>query len=336
MTRLFHLVLSATLMTTLSVGTARAATIIKLGSLAPSGSPWDKGLRQIAAQWSALSGGAVTLKIYPGGIAGDEEDMIRKMRIGQISAAGMTGVGMCRIYSGVLAVQLPLIIQDDAELAYILDKMKPLFIQQIEKEGFTVLIWSKVGWVHFFSKKPVVTPADLKAMKQFVWAGDPASIQAWKEAGFQPVPLAVTDLMSSLQSGMVEAFTSTALSAASYQWYNITKNMCGMRWAPLLGGIVINTSVWKSIPADLQTHLLAEAQKIGDLMQQEIDKADADAVVAMQQHGLAVSVVSPEVVAQWKAATQSGFAKLAGVSFDKAAYELVLKYADEYRASHGR
>jgi TRAP-type C4-dicarboxylate transport system substrate-binding protein len=161
---------------------SRAQTI-KLGSLAPSGSPWDKALRKIAAEWAAVSNGTIDLKIYPGGIAGGEDDMIRKMRIGQLNAAGLTGVGMCRVFSGILAVQMPLLVRTDEELFYVLEKMRPTFEKELESKGFTVLIWSKVGWVHFFSKNPVVNPDDLRAHKLFNYAGDPDGTMAWKKAG---------------------------------------------------------------------------------------------------------------------------------------------------------
>ncbi|MBD3393573.1 MAG: C4-dicarboxylate ABC transporter substrate-binding protein [Chitinivibrionales bacterium] len=309
---------------------------IKLGSLAPSGSPWDNGLRRIAAEWSTLSGGKVTLKIYPGGIAGDEEDMVRKMRIGQLDAAAMTGVGMCRIYTGVLAIQLPLLVRTDDELYYVLDKMKPVFEKELLEKGFRVLIWSKVGWVHFFSKEPVVWPEDLKKQKQFMWAGDAEGVQAWREAGFHPVPLAVTDLMGALQSGMVEAFTVSPLSAASYQWFALAKNMCGMKWAPLIGGIVVSERTWKRIPEKLKPELLAAAGEIGKSLQSEIDEADAQALEVMKQHGLKVSTVPPEAVAKWKTAAEKGFAKLAGKSFDVTCYELVKKHLQEYRQANAQ
>jgi TRAP-type C4-dicarboxylate transport system substrate-binding protein len=307
------------------------ALTIKLGSLAPNGSPWDNGLRKIAAEWSRISGGKVTLKIYPGGIAGGEEDMIRKMRIGQLHAAGMTGVGMCRIFTGVLAIQLPLLVRTDDELWYILDRMKPVFEKELEKKGFKVLIWSKVGWVHFFSKKPVVRPDDLRKQKQFMWAGDADGVQTWREAGFHPVPLDVTDLMSALQSGMVEAFTASPLSAASYQWFGLAKNMCGMKWAPLVGGIVVSAKTWKRVPAKLKPKLLASAASIGKSMQAQIDKADAQAVDVMKKHGLVVSTVPPEAEAEWEKLAKGAFAKLAGKSFDKESYEQIKKYLKEYR-----
>ena len=95
---------------------------IKLGSLAPAGSPWDKGLSRLAAEWQKISNGTVELKVYPGGIVGDESDMTRKMRIGQLNAAGLSGVGLFRIYPEIVTVQLPLFIRSNEELDYVLDK----------------------------------------------------------------------------------------------------------------------------------------------------------------------------------------------------------------------
>lgn len=331
----FHLTLSVILAAILFHFPANALTV-KLGSLAPSGSPWDKGLRQIAAEWSSISNGKIVLKIYPGGIVGDEEDMIRKMRIGQLSAAAITGVGLCRIFSGILAVQLPLLIRSDEELFYVLDKMKPSFEKRLEAKGFKILVWSKVGWVHFFSKNPVVGPDDLKKQRMFIYAGDPDGVQAWKDAGFHPVPLAPTDIMSSLQSNMVEAFSATPLSAASYQWFGLAKNMCGMKWAPLIGGIVVTTRTWEKIPSSQRPELLEATRKIALKLQAEANKSDEQALTVMKQHGLVINPVPPDVEAQWEAGVQNAFTKLAGRSFDKASYEEVRQHLVIFRANNAR
>ncbi len=309
---------------------------IKLGSLAPTGSPWDKGLNRLGAEWEKLSNGTVQLKIYPGGIVGDESDMIRKMKVGQLSAAGITGIGLCRIFPDIITVQLPLLVRSNAELAYVLDKMKPAFSRELEKRGFKVVIWSFVGWVHFFSKNPVVTPDDLKSQKMFVWAGDADALQIWKESGFHVVPLTPTDIMPSLQSGMIDAFSATPLSAASYQWFGLAKNMCGMKWAPLIGGIVVTTAAWSKIPADVAAKLEAAAQQIGSDMQAEIQKSDDAAMDIMIKNGLKVNPVSPAVEKTWQASVENGIAKGLLKDTAKDMFEKVKKYLDEYRASAGK
>ncbi|HUI92315.1 MAG TPA: TRAP transporter substrate-binding protein DctP [Chitinivibrionales bacterium] len=313
-----------------------ASVTIKLGSLAPGGSPWDKGLQRLGAEWEKISFGAVELRIYPGGIAGDEADMIRKMRIGQLNAAGLTGIGLSRIFPEIITVQLPLFIRGNDELDYVLDKMKPVFAAELEKRGFKVLIWSFVGWVHFFSRNPVVTPDDLKAQKMFVWSGDPDAVMVWKESGFHVVPLTPPDIMTSLQSGMIDAFSATALSAASYQWFGIAKNMCAMKWAPLIGGIVVSANAWAKLDPALAARLDSAAQKVGADMQADILKADDEAVTVMKKYGLAVNPVPQAAEDAWRAAVQGGFEKGYLKNIDKGLLDAVRKYSEEYRAKKGK
>ncbi len=274
------------------------------------------------------------LKIYPGGIVGDESDMIRKMRIGQLTAAGLSGVGLLRIYPDIVTVQLPLFIRSNDELAYVLDKMKPVFAKELERRGFKVIIWSFVGWVHFFSKSPVVTPDDLKKQKMFVWAGDADAVQVWKESGFHVIPLTPTDIMPSLQSGMIDAFSATSLTAASYQWFGLAKNMCGMKWAPLIGAVVVSTGAWSKLDPALAAKLEAAADTVGIDMQAAIMKADATALDIMKKNGLVVNQVSPAAEDQWRAAIQGGIEKgfLKGINPDT--YVAVKKYVAEYQAAH--
>jgi TRAP-type C4-dicarboxylate transport system substrate-binding protein len=178
----------------------------------------------------------------------------------------------------------------------------------------------------------VLKPEDLKKQKLFVYAGDPDGVKAWRDAGFHTVPLEPSDLMSSLQSGMVEAFTTTPLSAAAYQWFGLTKNMCGMQWAPMIGGIVVSNRVWNRVPDELRPKLAQAAEEIGKQMQEKIDTADEQATAVMMEHGLEITEVSEEDIALWEAEVRKGFDKLIGKSFDKESFELVNKYLQEFRA----
>ncbi len=304
---------------------------VKLGSLAPKNSPFDTGLRKLAAEWSRISDGAVNVKVYAGGVVGDEEDMIRKMRIGQLDAAGMTGVGLSRIHPCLLAMQLPLLVRTDEEMRYILETTKESFNEELRKKGFTMVLWNHIGWVHFFAKKPVVYPKDLQAQKMFMYAGDPNGAQVWKEMGFHPVPLSPTDVLSSLQSGMVDAFTTSPLAAASYQWFGLAQHMSGMRWAPFLGGVVISARTWKKIPDAYHQSFMETAERIGAEMQREIRSADAQAVQVMKEHGLRVHEPQDDALNEWKEVVSQGFKKFIGSTFDERCYKDVKKRLFEYR-----
>ena len=320
----------------MSIAVVAPGLTIKLGSLAPAGSPWELGLKRLAAEWDRLSGGTVTVKIYSGGVAGDEPDMVRKMRIGALNASLMTVSGLQGIFNGVKTLSFPLLLRSDDELFYILDKMKPFFDTELTKRGFKPVMWSPGGWVYFFTRYPVVTPDDLRKQKLWVWSGNPDEIQAYQNLGFQTVTLASTDLMTSLQGGMVDALVTSPLVAASSQWFGIAGNMCTLRLGPLWGATVVSTKTWNEIPADLQPKLIGAAQQIADSLKPDLLKADSQAISVMQKYGLKINTVPPQTEAAWAELLQKTFGGLIGKLYDKDTFQMVNGYLDYYLELHPR
>jgi TRAP-type C4-dicarboxylate transport system substrate-binding protein len=315
---------------------AASAITIKLGSLAPTGSPFDLAIRRLALEWQTISGGTIVVRTYSGGIAGDEPDMVRKMRIGQLGAAAMTVSGLNVIYHGIKAISYPLFIKTDGELEYVLEKMRPYLEQEFEKRGFKVMMWAPGGWVYFFSRYPIVGPDDLKKQKLWVWAGDPDEVQAWQTSGFQVVPLASTDITTSLQGGMIDALITSPLISAANQWFGIAKNMCGERLGPLWGALAVSMRTWNEIPPALQTKLEESAQRIADSLGPEVEKADQDAIAVMQKYGLNITQMHEKQRTEWEQLVDKGFSMLMGKSFDPVVFDMAKKYLNEYLAVHPR
>src|SRR5215472_1173684 len=163
-------------------------TVIKMGTLAPSGSPWYQVLEQMGERWRKISGGTVKLTVYPGGALGDEPDLVNKMRIGQIQAVALSGAGMADIEPGVSCLQIPMMFDSYEELDYVRDRMAPRLEKMIETRGFVVLNWGDAGWVHFFTRAPVTHLDEMRQMKLFTWAGSDDTLELWKANGFRPVP----------------------------------------------------------------------------------------------------------------------------------------------------
>lgn len=304
---------------------------IKVGSIAPSGSPWDKALKRIAAEWKTISGGQIDLKIYPGGIVGNEPDMIRKMRIGQLQAAIFTGMGMSYIAPEVFSLSLPFLVRNDNELDYVMKKSTPYFERLISKKGFTVVVWSKAGWINFFSTKPVVYPRDLKPLKLSVAEGDAELLQAWRVMGYNAIPLATNDLMTALQNGMVEAFYAPPLVAASFQWFGIAQHMCSIKVAPLLGGIVISKKTWDEIPAEIRPKLVKSAKRIVDSLYAETNTLEKSAIDTMLKHGLKIHTVPADGAKLWEKEGQKGYNAYVGKTFSRELLEKLQGYLKEYR-----
>jgi TRAP-type C4-dicarboxylate transport system substrate-binding protein len=325
-----------TLLLTVFVAGALPGLTIKLGSLAPVASPWDVGLRRMAGEWEKLSDGRITVKIYSGGIAGDESDMVRKIRIGALNAAAITVSGLQGIFKGAKTLSYPLLLRNDDELAYVLDRMEPLFDTELQKRGFKPVGWSLGGWVYIFSRYPILRPDDLRKQKLWVWSGDPDEIQAYQSAGFQTVTIAATDLMTSLQGGMVDAFATSPLVAASSQWFGIASNMYTLKLGPLWGATIVSTKTWAEIPEDLKPKLMDAAQKIFDSLAPDLVKADSQAIDVMKKYGLKINQVTPQAEIEWDDLLNKTFAGLVGKMYDKNSFDLVSKYLGQYLVDHPR
>jgi TRAP-type C4-dicarboxylate transport system substrate-binding protein len=314
---------------------SQAQQVIKLGSLAPADSPWDKALLKIALEWQTISRGRVTLKVYSGGIAGDEPDMIRKMRINQLQAAAMTGSGLGKIHPNFLVYQLPFMARDDEELQYLFDRLRPRLEKEIQEKGFVLLAFTRSGWLRFFSKTKMLTPEDMAKLKFFVMEGSPEVDQAWKEMGFHIVPLPANDAFAGLQSGMVDVFTASPLTAAALQWFALAPNMTDFNWSPLTGALVITSQAWRRIPAELRSELQKAAEGALEGLTGEVEKVEAQAIEIMKKNGLIIHKVTPAQLEQWQKLVENGLKILLDNPISADIYEEARGILEEYRRAHG-
>jgi len=305
---------------------------IKLGSPAPSGSPWDKALRELAAEWMKISNGQIQVRIYPDGVAGDESDTIRKMRFNTLQAAVLTGLGLNTIAQDVLALSIPLLIQTDEEFQYVLEKVEPFLEEKIERQGFKVIAWTNTGWVHFFGRRPIVYPRDLKRQKLATSDTDPAMARALKEMGYDTIPLALNDVLPALSSGMVDACYNVPLGAAAYQWFGIAKNMMELPLGPVIGGIVMSTRAWNRIDDSLKPRFLEAADRAAGKLFRESKNLAQEAITIMKQNGLTINPTPPDAEKAWKEEFQKGFDLIKGDTFSIEIYERIKEHLSEFRS----
>lgn len=293
-------------------GDSAAAQTIKLGTVAPENSPWHLIARDMGDAWNKASGGKIQLRIYAGGAAGDEPDTVRKIRVGQLHAGMLTNQGLTQIVPDVQALHMPLLLHNDDELDYVKERILPRFDALFEAKGFKVVNWGEAGWVHFFAQKPVVAPDDLKPMRIFAWAGDDTSIvDAWKHAGYTAVAIPVTEILTGLQSGLINAFVAPPFTALAFQWFGLARHMTDLRWLPLSGATVVSRKTWEQIPEDLRPTFLYSARQASLRYQPEIRKLNGESVEVMKKYGLAVHHVPPALRAGWEQRARAGYRSLA-------------------------
>ena len=312
-----------------------ATDIIKMGTSAPERSPWVDAMKEMSRGWERISQGKVKVKIYAGGIAGNEEDTIRKTRLGTLSGAAVSNMGVVKIYPDAYVLNAPFLFNSEEELEYVLEKMKPRFEKEIEDRGFKVIIWTMAGWVHFFTKEQALHPEDMTKFKIGFSVGEPEMEQAWKKMGYHVIPTDLKDLLIGLQSGMVNAFTLPPLIAASGQYFPLAPHMNSLKVAPLLGAVIISERGWKNIPAEYHEPMLELTRGLSDGLYEETVKLEKEAVEAMKKHGLMVYSPPSESLPLWKEAAQEGIEELVGRTFSAEIYKQVLDHLSEFRKNHG-
>jgi TRAP-type C4-dicarboxylate transport system substrate-binding protein len=288
----------------------------------------------MAVEWNRISDGDINIRIYPGGIAGGEGDMIRKMRFNSLQGAVLTGFGINQIASDALAMSLPFLIQNDEEFDFVLENVRDYLENKIAKEGFIVVTWTMAGWVHFFGVDPIVYPDDLKKMRLATSSSDPAMAQAFKVLGYNTVMLEINEVLSGLTSGMVEACYIVPLGAAAYQWFGVANNMCDLPFAPVIGCIVVTERTWRQIDDEIKPELLASVERIAEGLREETYELEEEAMEIMKDNGLVINEVTPAAKRKWEEEFNKGFPIMIWQTFSQEIYDLITQYIEEYRSSN--
>jgi TRAP-type C4-dicarboxylate transport system substrate-binding protein len=308
---------------------------VKLGTLAPKRSAWSNLLLDLREEWKQISGGKVVLKVQDGGIQGDEPVMVQKMRLGNLHASAMTGVGLSEIAPEVFALQMPMLLQSYEELDYVMERLSPRLetILREKERGVVVLHWADAGWVTFYSTKPVAALADLRKVKLGVWSSSTIEADVWKKEGVQVVPVAATDIVSSLLSGLIDACSTTPLAALSMDFPRLAPNMTELRWAPLIGATVIDKRTWGRVPESMRPKLLEAARKIGGRFRSETRKLGDDAVRLMKERKMQVHAVPEAAKAEWERTVRKYYPDIMGKNIPASLVLEIEKLRDEHRAS---
>jgi TRAP-type transport system periplasmic protein len=302
---------------------------VKLGTLAPQGSTWHNLLKEMGEKWAEASGGKVKLRIYAGGTQGNEGDMVRKMSVGQLQAASITNVGMHDIVKEPQALSVPGMIDSEAEFASVFPKVEGELDKLLAAKGYVALHWSQVGFIRIFCTKAYRTPAEIGDAKMFAWDGDPASVEAWKAAGFRPVVLSSTDVVPSLQTGMVNCLANVPLYLLTARLFERANHMIDVPWGYLIGATIVRKDAWDKVPADVRPKLLAISRELGARVDAEVKKLNDDAISAMTKQGLEVVKVEQ---GPWRAAAEKAWPVVRGKVIPAPFFDEVVKDREAFRA----
>ncbi len=256
MRRVFIFVLLTFVSVLISNGWAQKHTI-KFATLAPEGSTWMVVMKEYDKELREKTNGEVGFKIYAGGVLGDEKDVLRRIRIGQIQSAGFSGVGMGEILPEVRILDTPFLFRNYKEVDHIYNKFQERFAKGFLSKNYVLLGWAEVGFVYIFAKTKTADLDEIRKLKMWVWEGDRVAEATFKAFGLQPIPLSVIDVMTALQTNMVEGVYASPLVLVALQWFTKIKFMTNTPLANASGAVLISKKKYDKL-SEFQKNTLTE------------------------------------------------------------------------------
>lgn len=286
------------------ISPARAAeksVIIKLATLAPEGSSWMKTFHALNKEVMEKTNSQVQFKIYGGGVMGDEIDVLRKMKIGQIQAAMLSSGTLALLYKEFDVLQVPFLFQKYEEVDFILTKMDSFFTKGLEDSGYILLGWSEGGFSYLMSSTgPVASVADLKKAKVWSWGGSPMAKAIFDEARVTGIPLSIPDVLVGLQTGLVDVVYAPPTVAISLQWFAKVKYVTDVPLTYVTGAVVMNRDVFKRLSPNAQNVLLDSSRRLLGQLKGVTRKENQDAIKVMTKQGVKLVTPPKENVDEFK------------------------------------
>jgi len=304
---------------------------IKFATVAPDGSTWMNVMRELDAAVRKESGGRMGFRIYPGGVHGDEGSVLRKIRIGQLQAGGFTGVGMGEIAPKVRILDTPFLVRTHAEVDHVYKEFDTEFQQAFEDGGYVFLGWAEVGFVYVFTSTPVKKMDDLNRIKMWTWEGDPVARAAFDALNLNPIPLSITDVLTSLQTGLIDAFYTSPLAAVALQWFTKVKYMVNVPLADAAGAVLISKRYYDRLPEDLKEILVRNSRtymaKLTGLSRSDNEEAKK----TLEKQGITFLNVAEKDLGEFIDAGRRARRSLVGTIYDEDFLNRVERSLEEFR-----
>ncbi len=293
-----------------ATGIAHADTTFKIATLAPDGTTWMKEMRAGAEAVEKQTQGRVKFKFYPGGIMGNDASVLRKMRIGQLHGAAITGNSLSEIYPDAQLYSLPLQFRSYAEVDYVREKMDPILRKGLEDAGMVPIGFTEGGFAYLFSQRSVTTQDELKKCKIWIPENDIVNSTAFQSAGVSPVPLPFADVYTGLQTGLLDSAVTLPTAAIAFQWHTKLKTFTDVPLSYIVGMLAINKKSFEQLtPADqaVVRKVMAEAfTRLNKLNRQDNESARA----ALKKQGLEFNTLSLEERDKWQKFADESILKL--------------------------
>lgn len=306
---------------------AKAGNMIRIATLAPRDTDLSRGFMRIDRGLREATHDGWGIQLYASGIAGDEKDVIRKMKVNQMDGSLITHIGLSQIVREVTVLTVPGVIDTYDRVERVQSAMKQEWEQLFDKSGFKLIAWGEVGQVRFFSKAPITKPSDLKSMRPWLWPESYMMKETYKTVGANPVPLSMPEVYGGLQTGVIDMVWNSALAVVALQWHSKLGFVTNQTSGILLGAMMMTNEKWNSIPEDVRKTLLEQIKKNIEGDNKGVRANDKKALDKLLQRNYKATDFTPDGKKEYEKLTATVREHLVGRAYPKELLDKVMKIA---------
>jgi TRAP-type C4-dicarboxylate transport system substrate-binding protein len=308
------------------------AAVLKIATVAPEGSGWMKQMRAGASEIKERTEGRVQIKYYGGGVMGNDTKVLGKMRIGALHGGAFTPSAMQQIYPEISLISLPLTFDSEEEAAYVRTRLDQTMKAGLEEAGYVSFGFAAAGFAIIMSNEPVRGLNDMKGKRVWVPEGDTISYASMEALSLSPVTLPLTDVLTGLQTGLLDVVAMSPIGALVLQWHTKVKFLTDMPLVYTIGFMVVDKRAYNKISA-------ADRAIVDEVMTRMYSQFNVDNLVdnkeayeALLNSGIErVTVDSAEMASIRKLLNDSNRSLAQQGEYSLALYDEMMQYVEEYR-----
>jgi TRAP-type transport system periplasmic protein len=311
---------------------AKPKIILKIASLAPEGSVWARHFDNFAREVGEKTNGEVAFRIYAGGVMGDDRAMYRKMRIGQLHGGGFTMTGISEVVSDFRVLGIPFLFRSYDEVDQVIAGLFPHFQKEFAEENLELLAMSEVGFIYTMSARPITSIVQLRQSKCWAPENDPVSQAFLKNIGITPIPLTIPDVLSSLQTGLIDTVFNSFYGSIVMQWFTQTSYITDSPFGYAYGGLIFSKSAFARLTPEQAVICRDLARKHFAGLLIDTRKSNAAALTTLEEHGIKLVSTSDADLAELLKYRDQAVKGLIGKAFSRETYDETMRLLTAVRA----
>jgi len=295
----------------LAVMSAASAQTIKLATLAPEGSSWMEAMRAGATEIKERTDARVKFKFYGGGVQGNDRQVLRKMRIGQLHGGAFTSNALVEFQKDAALYGMPMLFRNLEEVRFVRDRMDARLRKLLEQAGYVNFGFASGGFAYIMSNRPIANLEDMQGLKVWIPDGDKISYGAVKALGISPVTMPLTDVLTGLQTELIDTIMGPPAGTIILQWNTGVSYITEFPLAYIFAMLVIEKKYFDRIqPAD-QVVVREVMEQVYLGFEQQGNEDNKEAYKALLDDGMTSVTPNQGQIQEWRDAVEASNHKLA-------------------------